>query len=60
MRNLEAEISEGDLLFTDVRAAMERLAEAQQHQERLQGELKQFPRESRHGPHGHEHVHVKS
>ena len=38
--NLEVEISEGDLLFADVRAAMEGLAEAQQHEERLQGELK--------------------
>ena len=38
--NLEVGFSEGDLLFADVRPAMEGLAEAQQHQERLQGELK--------------------
>ena len=38
--NLEVEFSEEDLLVADVRTAMEGLAEAQQHQERLQGELK--------------------
>ena len=38
--NLEGEHSEVDLLFADVHTAMEGLAEAQQHQERLQGKLK--------------------
>ena len=38
--NLEVDISEGDLFFADVRTAMEVLTEAQQNQERLQGELK--------------------
>ena len=37
--NLEVEVSEGDLLFADVRTAMEGPTEAQQHKERLQGEL---------------------
>ena len=38
--NVEVEFCEGDLLFADVRTAVEGLAEARQHQERLQGELK--------------------
>ena len=37
--NMEVEFSEGDLLFADVRTAMEGLEEAQQHQERSQVEL---------------------
>ena len=36
--NLEVAISEGDLLFADVRAALEELTEGQQHQELMQGE----------------------
>ena len=40
--NLEVEISEGDLLFADVRTAVEEFTDAQQHQERMQGELKNF------------------
>ena len=38
--NMEVQCSEGDLLFADVRTAMEGLAEAQQYQERLKGEQK--------------------
>ena len=38
--NLEFEITEGHLLFADVRTAMEELTAAQQNQGRLQGELK--------------------
>ena len=40
--NLEVETSEEGLLFADVRTAMEEFTEALQHQERMQGELKDF------------------
>ena len=40
---MEVEISDWDLLFADVHAAMEELTEAPQHQERLQGELSTWP-----------------
>ena len=39
---LETEISEVDLLKADMRTAMEEFTEAQQHQERMQGKLKDF------------------
>ena len=38
--NLEVENSEGDMLYADVRAAMEEFNEAQQNQERMRGDLK--------------------
>ena len=39
-QNMEVDVSEGDLLFADVRTPIDKLSEAQQHLEHMHGEQK--------------------